>query len=58
MATNVILHCCDIEKLRSSVRSIIFYKRIRTLPMSIHVKFHQILSPFFSVTVEQSLTER
>ena len=40
MAQNVILYSCDPERSRSSVRSIIFCSAIRTLPMSIHVKFH------------------
>ena len=40
MTQNVILHSCDLERSRSSVRSIIFCTAIRTLPMSIHVKFH------------------
>ena len=39
MAQNVILHSCDLERSRSSMRSIIFCTAIRTLSMSIHVKF-------------------
>ena len=40
MAQNMILYSCDLERSRSSVRSIIFCTAIRTIPMSIHVKFH------------------
>ena len=40
MAQNVTLCNCDLDRSRSSVRSIIFCTAIRTLPMSIHVKFH------------------
>ena len=40
MAQSVILYSCDLERSWSSVRSIIFTTAIRTLPMSIHVKFH------------------
>ena len=39
IAQNMILHICDLERSRSSVRSIIFCTAIRTLPMSIYVKF-------------------
>ena len=40
MAQSVILYSCDFERSRSSVRSIIFCTAIRTLPVSIHMKFH------------------
>ena len=40
MAQSVILYICDLERSRLSVKSIIFCTAIRTLPMSIHVKFH------------------
>ena len=40
MDQNVILYSCDLERSRSSVRSIIFCTAIRTLPISIHTKFH------------------
>ena len=39
MAQSVILYSCDLERSRSSVRSIIFCTAILTLPMSIYVKF-------------------
>ena len=39
MAQSVILYSCDLERSRSSVRSIIFYTAILTLPLSIYVKF-------------------
>ena len=40
MAQSVILYNCDLERSRSSVRSIIFCTAIRILPMSIHAKFY------------------
>ena len=39
IAQSVILYSCDLERLRSSVKSIIFCTAIFTLPMSIYVKF-------------------
>ena len=55
MAQNVILHSCDLERSRSSVRSIIFCTAIRTLPMSIHVKFHWDPTGSFSVKLAHTL---
>ena len=40
MAQSVILYSCDLERSRSTMRSIKFCTAMRTLPMSIHVKFH------------------
>ena len=51
MAQNVILHSCDLERSRSSMRSTIFCTAICTLPMSIHVKFCQNLIDSCSVMV-------
>ena len=48
MAQNMILHSCDLERSRSSMRSIIFCTTIRTLPMGIHVKFHRDPTGSFS----------
>ena len=39
MAQSVILYSCDLERSRSTMRSIRLCTAIRTLPMSIHVKF-------------------
>ena len=39
MAQTVILYSCDLERSRSTMRSIKFCTAMRTLPMSIHVKF-------------------
>ena len=43
MAQSVILCICILERSRSSVRLIIFCTVIRTLPMSIYVKFRRNL---------------
>ena len=43
MAQSVILYSCDFERSRSTMRSIKFCTAMRTLPMSIHVKFVEIL---------------
>ena len=55
MAQNMILHSCDLERSRSSVRSIIFCTAIRTLPMSIHVKFHRDPTGSFSGKLAHNL---
>ena len=58
MAQSVLLQGYDFEKSRSSLMLTIFCKTIRTISMSIHVKFHWDPMDSFSITVEQSLTER
>ena len=55
MAQNMIIHSCDLERSRSSARSIIFCTAIHTLPMSIHVKFHRDPSGSFSGKVAHNL---
>ena len=55
MAQNVILHICDLERSRSSVRSTIFCTEIRTLPMSKHVRFHRHPNGSFSGKLAQNL---
>ena len=55
MAQNIILHSCDLEKSRSSVRSIMFCTAIRTLPMSIYVKFHRDPTGSFSGKLAHNL---
>ena len=57
MPQNMILHSCDLERSRSSVRSIIFCAAIRTLPMSIHVKFHRDPTDSFSGKLVHNLSK-
>ena len=58
MAQSVILYSCDLETSRSTVRSIKFCTAMRTLPMSIHVKFRLNLIASCLDTVNKSLTEK
>ena len=51
MTQSVSLYSCDLERSKSSVRSIIFCTAISTLLMSIHVKFHWNLIASCSVSV-------
>ena len=55
MAQNMILYSCDLERSRSSVRSIIFCTAICTLPMSILVKFHRDPTGSFSGKLAHNL---
>ena len=56
MAQSVILY--DLERSRSTVRSIKICTAMRTLPMSIHVKFRWNLIASCLDTVNKSLTEK
>ena len=60
MAQSVILYSCDLERSRSTVRSIKFCTAMRTLPMSrsIHMKFRWNLIASCLDTVNKSLTEK
>ena len=54
---NVILHYCDLERSRSSVKIKICLSALHHLPIGTHVKFHRNLVASFSITVEQLLTK-
>ena len=58
MAQSVILYSCDLERSRPTVRSIKFCTAMRTLPISIHVKFRWNLIASCLDTVNKSLTEK
>ena len=58
IAQSVILCSCDLERSRSTVRSIKFCTAMRTLPMSIHVKFRWNFIASCLDTVNKSLTKK
>ena len=57
MAQNVILHVCDLERSRSSMKVKMFSITPRHLPIKTLVKFHRNLIDGLSVTTEQSFTK-
>ena len=58
IAQTVILYSCDLERSRSTMRLLKFCTAMRTLPLSIYVKFHWNLIASCLDTVNKSLTEK